>query len=144
MRFRDTQRERVYKLDRVFQDLAKERCSLQENLSIAYMEEMAKVVFPRKTPSVKDGRGRRKAGGCAKYITMPKWSRNNVIVCHELAHSAMWREHTSRGYQPHGSRYMAFYKQFLIRFGILDAATIDYHARLGGVKIYSEEEQEAA
>ena len=38
---------------------------------------------------VKDGRGRRSAGGSfdAGFITIPKYSRNRHIVLHELAHT---------------------------------------------------------
>jgi putative metallohydrolase (TIGR04338 family) len=40
--------------------------------------------------SVRDGRGRRRAGAEAfsNFITMPKWSRSKWVVLHELAHIA--------------------------------------------------------
>lgn len=53
-------------------------------------EKMSDHITPRHRHyriNVKDGRGRRRAGGCSSgFITMPHWSRKRLVVLHEVAH----------------------------------------------------------
>lgn len=54
---------------------------------------------------VKDGRGRRRAGGSGKFITLPRWSRTPSIVLHELAHTAARRRWGTPNIAPHGPEW---------------------------------------
>lgn len=58
-------------------------------------------------PTVKDGRGRRRAGATTSFITMPVWSRSKWVVLHELAHVITCREHPSAA--GHGWEYCEVY-----------------------------------
>ena len=53
-------------------------------------EELSDHITPRHRHyriQVKDGRGRRRAGGSsAGYITLPVWSRTRITILHEVAH----------------------------------------------------------
>jgi putative metallohydrolase (TIGR04338 family) len=64
-------------------------------------------------PAVLDGRGRRRAGGSYTMITMPKWSRREGIVLHELAHTITHRVH---GYKVagHGWQYCEVYLKLVL------------------------------
>jgi hypothetical protein len=137
MKSRDFQRSKVYALDRLFIKAARER-GTYEALALEDMEGIAKKIFPHNPPEVRDGRGRRAAGGAARYITMPVWSRNNIYTLHELSHTAILRLEDEPHLPAHGGRYMAVYKQLLITFGILDSDTIDNLAKEAGVKIYTD------
>jgi len=50
------------------------------------------VIYANKV-EVKDGRGRRRAGGGMWEISLPKWARDKVVALHELTHSAVARKH---------------------------------------------------
>lgn len=133
---RDTQRQRVYDAEAVLKPLAKELPTISD------IEAFARKLLARKrlrndlwvianrtykmdsigenrlfrVPKVKDGRGRRRAGGRSAYITMPKWSRNDWITCHELAHSI-----TERIWGPltpaHGEQFCGAYL-LLVKHGM--------------------------
>ena len=115
MRGRDSQRSRVYKSDKALVAIAKPLATMPEvERFVKRVFGMKRVAdaFPRSRlpgwlPEVRDGRGRRKAGGCASYITMPLWSRNEAIVLHELAHTICQREHNNS--TGHGWEYCAIY-----------------------------------
>ena len=115
MRARDTQRSRVYKSDTALVKIAKPLATVPEVerfvKRVLGMKRVADAFprsrLPRWLPEVRDGRGRRKAGGCASYITMPLWSRNEAIVLHELAHTICQREHNDA--TGHGWQYCAIY-----------------------------------
>ena len=47
---------------------------------------------------VHDGRGRRRAGASNRMITMPKWSRVEHIVLHEVAHIVTVGNKASHGW----------------------------------------------
>jgi putative metallohydrolase (TIGR04338 family) len=65
---------------------------------------------------VKDGRGRRKAGGVGwryidgrcGYITMPKWSRYLFYVLHEITHVIM-----PHGVASHGREFARIFLQLV-------------------------------
>ena len=53
---------------------------------------------------MKDGRGRRHAGASFQdnLITLPRWSRQTVIVLHEIAHTLV----DDRKYPHHGAEFV--------------------------------------
>lgn len=115
MKKRDTQRKRVYKSDNALIAIAAKLPEVKD------MERFVKRVlgmkrvqdaFPRARlstwlPRVEDGRGRRAAGGCAHYITMPLWSRNEAVVLHELAHTINARVNNDTA--GHGWQFCSIY-----------------------------------
>ena len=113
---RDSQCSKVYKAERTLPQHSQNGMSIED-----VREFVDKIMDSRwlkgKYPDayeygkvvVKDGRGRRKAGGCHSYITMPKWSRSKMIVLHELAHAITERE---CGYPPvawHGREFCSIF-----------------------------------
>lgn len=57
--------------------------------------------------TVGDGRRRRSAGGDARGIYMPRWSRKRWVVLHELGHTIMDRRY--RNATGHGWQYAEVY-----------------------------------
>lgn len=131
---RDTQRSKVYKAEKeAFRDHAKasERLETVEDMEkyVKYVFGLKRVrdAFPNampvgdsvfcgwRLPNVRDGRGRRCAGGDVRGITMPVWSRSKWIVLHELAHTISLRIH--RGIAAHGWEYCATYL-LLVRYAL--------------------------
>ena len=129
-KYRDNQRARVYKWekDQVFPMF------MDQKLTMAEMETFVKLVWFDKygqhsmPPEVKDGRGRRNAGGNRMMITMPLWSRNKAIVLHELAHS-MTNDR-------HGPKFVAAYVTMLVKWLGFDRESLlrglkDYNVEIG-------------
>lgn len=113
---RDSQRSKVYKAEHMLMEHS------QNGMSIEDVREFVDKImdsnwldgkYPRAygygKVIVKDGRGRRKAGGCFAYITMPKWSRSRLVVLHELAHSITERQYGCRFIAPHGREYCSIF-----------------------------------
>lgn len=87
-RARDNQRKKVY----VWEDKYLLRLRTNHRLSFSACKELVKTICEAQSvsiPRIKDGRGRKRAGGCATYVTLPKWARNKVIVIHESTHSIL-------------------------------------------------------
>ena len=65
--------------------------------------------------AVRDGRGRRHACAAESWygaeVRLPRWSRNQLIVLHELAHTI-----TPKGCAPHGPEFAAGYLRLVRRF----------------------------
>jgi len=59
-------------------------------------------------PTVKDGRGRRSACGCASYLKLPKVARNGPTVLHEMSHAILdwWETRAGIEYPGHGPRFV--------------------------------------
>lgn len=95
---RDTQRKRLYRAELVLRPGSHRFRSMRETTAFAMAvwydpnvralidEEQWHLMDWSNPPRIKDGRGRRHAGGCASYITLPVWSRTDHIVLHEMAH----------------------------------------------------------
>lgn len=139
---RDYQRSRVYSLDERLEYAAKQVdvTTYEEGLDVAEVEKIVERCFELNLISghkleVRDGRGRRKSGGCADYITITRSHRNTVIVAHEIAHAVIWRFHGARGVPPHGAQYMAAYRAILLGLGVLDAETFDRLAKAERVDV---------
>ena len=127
---RDTQRQRVYDSERLaalrmrdagvcnkmIEDIADVERRVKDIVSSKFWKEN----YPKATiVMVNDGRGRRAA--CWKSnrrtIYMPKWSRSELIILHELAHAAHdglidhdWTE------AAHGWRFCDIYLSLVSRF----------------------------
>lgn len=108
---RDFQRRRCYDAERLFINLLEtqlkytpKRYESVEEIQALVNKICSYAWFKRRwypsetfTPakkviSVKDGRGRKRAGGGYKtlwygYITIPIWARDEIVILHELAHA---------------------------------------------------------
>lgn len=118
---RDQQKGRLYKAEKVLAPFSKRLETPEE------MAKYVKKVFERATikrrygrllykVKVLDGRGRRNAGGWYGGITMPKWSRTEYIVLHEIAHTLCQRQY-GQSIAGHGWQYAAIYMD-LVRFAL--------------------------
>lgn len=113
---RDFQRAKVYKLDSLLGLLL--RCNIfKEELSLVQIKDITSKLFAEynlgSPPLIKDGRGRRKAGGCRTHITMPRWARNMIVLSHELSHVVTQRKFEVEA--PHGPRYVGIYREIVTR-----------------------------
>ena len=122
---RDFQRKRLYE----FEESVLEKHP--QNL-ILTLEE-CKLLARKYNPSVlvKDGRGRRHAGASFEdnLITLPIWSRQTVIVLHEVAHTFV----DDRKYPYHGAEFVGTFIGLLSResIGTIETNIADVcHARL--------------
>lgn len=138
-RERDSQRSKVYAAEKALKATATplpRMSDLEDYVSRVWREvQLIQHLFPQPTPgqpclsllplpTVKDGRGRRRAGGSSHGITMPTHSRNDVIVLHELAHTICCRLHGWR-VAGHGWQFCAIYRTL-----VLHAMGHDAHAVL--------------
>ena len=121
---RDTQRSKVYAAEnKALKPFAVrietvpeieryvERVRKRATLARRYGPELARPI------RVGDGRMRRRAGGDAAGIYMPRWSRTQWIVLHELAHTISIRKHGRSNIAGHGREYCAVYID-LVRYMI--------------------------
>jgi putative metallohydrolase (TIGR04338 family) len=119
---RDSQKSRLYKAEREalnqrskrletvgeiskFVDRIKKRATIKRR----YGPELRSSIF------IGDGRGKRNAGGDRFGIYMPKWSRTEYIVLHEMAHCIACRKYGRYNIAAHGREYAAVYID-LVRF----------------------------
>lgn len=118
---RDSQRSRLYKADDVLKPFAKPLLTVKD------MERFVRRVWSSnrlhkkyrvgsRLPVVKDGRGRRNAGGWSGGITMPLWARSTNVALHELAHTITQR-HYGYTVAAHGWQYCGVFLQ-LVRWFI--------------------------
>jgi len=114
---RDSQRSKVYgaedALVRAYKD---ERLETTDEIYNWVAKLSSRKWFKKRFPMfnierfvVKSGRGRRTAYGGHTHIAMPKWSRNKMIILHELAHCLNVTGHDSRYHVAHGRRYCRIY-----------------------------------
>lgn len=124
MRERDSQRSKVYKADHALDKFSAnlpDIADIEKFVKRAWSMQRMKDAFPRAmggyAPSVKDGRGCRSAHGGRWSITMPKWSRKEGIVCHELAHTIVCREYErgpNKELAAHGWRFAETYLKVVL------------------------------
>lgn len=129
-RERDTQKARVYRSDEALVAIAKPLPKVRDMQRFvdrlwgqrrvyrwfgpdAFHARWRKLGRASSAPIVHDGRGRRRAGGWSRGITMPLWSRNEAIVLHELAHSMCARLHGPR-VAAHGWQYCDIYLRLVL------------------------------
>jgi hypothetical protein len=108
---RDYQRRRVY-------DWEKTCMPIHDNVTLS-LEDCTRLAWrisryanvPR--PGVADGRGRRRPGANYRGITLPRWSRNEYVLCHEMAHYI----NLNRGLSDdiHGPNFVAIYIDLLVQ-----------------------------
>ena len=132
---RDYQRSRVYKWERGYWGQeSRVLMSLGECATLAgnVLRSMGWdwVEFPR----FKDGRGRRRAGATSSWVALPRWSRMEWVVVHELAHTVDTQMRVSGRRRPwHGPVFVRLYVEMMGSLGYctdeaqdsLDAAGID-------------------
>ena len=95
---RDFQRKKLYR----FEESVLEKHTLNQVLTLEGCTALARKYNP--TIVVKDGRGRRHAGASFEdnLITLPIWSRQTVIVLHEVAHTYL----DDQKYPYHGAEFV--------------------------------------
>ncbi len=109
---RDSQRGKVYKAERMLWEFNQNGMSIEDVREFVnkimdsnWLEGKYPLAYAHGEVIVKDGRGRRKAGGCFAFITMPVWSRSKLVVLHELAHSITERECKGYAIAAHGREF---------------------------------------
>lgn len=137
---RDSQRSRVYAAERgvpqgaKFKGFAECRAYVDGIVASGWWREK----FPHvPTVEVKDGRGRRHAGGSAqhRFVTLPRWARNELIVLHELAHVV-----DAPNNPGHGPEFARLYLEFVREWrGESAAARLEASFEAHGVKVTADE-----
>ena len=107
---RDFQRKRLYQ----FEESVLEKHPQNQILTLEESTFLARKYNP--SIVVKDGRGRRHAGASFEdnLITLPIWSRQTVIVLHEVAHTFV----DDRKYPYHGEEFVGIFIGLLARESI--------------------------
>lgn len=133
---RDFQRSKVYAAERSVWNNAKRGGTGEFFQALVDLEAEARRIIEA-TPElrwpvwpvvVKDGRGRRSAGALGRNwstgrgyykgeIRMPKWSRSQAVLCHELAHLVVGRDNAG-----HGSAFAAVVVYLLDKAGVKNNA----------------------
>lgn len=144
---RDTQRRRVYKAERVLIPIARRFQTIGEVRSFVHavwidpnVRELFDEIHSPKAlwpwpPEVKDGRGRKHAGGCADFITLPTWARTDHIILHELAHVFTQRL-CGRAAAGHGWQFcQVFHRLVWVIMGENAAKVLAGSFRLHGVRM---------
>lgn len=135
-RTRDSQRSKVYRwedrISKVFRHHGFDR-----DLSLEECEELVAQVLDYydedEQPRVVDGRGTTRARGSAYRISLPVWSRTELIVIHETCHCIKSRI-GARG-ASHGPEFVRIELNVLSKhFGIKQAA-LRHTARVCKVKV---------
>lgn len=130
MSTRDRQRRKLYDWEQAAADrreFAVREVSLQE------IEDLGSRIwrehrFKGPAPRVKDGRGRRRAGGSYSTVTFPIWSRKLWIALHEYAHSITIQEY-GWSTESHGPTFARIYIDLLVRYAGGDLPTLLGSAR---------------
>ena len=122
---RDFQRKKLYR----FEESVLEKHPQNQILTLEECASLARKYNP--SVLVKDGRGRRHAGASFEdnLITLPIWSRQTVIVLHEVAHTFV----DDRKYPYHGAEFVGTFIGLLSResIGTIETNIADVcHARL--------------
>ena len=121
MRDRDSQRQRVYKAQRLFNDCYEHR----RHESLGDIEEYVRKIFDNQTViryyarSVKLGiprieNGRVNAKGGAEVLIFPAWARSEPVIIHEVAHCI-----TNREYEPYLHRHNWQYCDIYLRLVLI-------------------------
>jgi len=113
---RDSQRSKLYRAERTvgegqhFPSVAHCQARVDQILASAWWQTR----FPALDQvQVRDGRGRRHAGAFHNRgaISLPRWSRRERVILHELAHLA-----TPASFAAHGPEYAAVYLELVGHF----------------------------
>ena len=119
MTTRDQQRERLYRSERPLRSHSPEFTTVkecQDYVNLVTRTSWWKKWHQYNTPiEVQDGRGRRSA--CASHgceISLPLWSRQKVVIFHELAHTII--QSIPEDYAAHGPEFAAVFINLVYRF----------------------------
>jgi hypothetical protein len=85
-------------------------------------------------PKVVDGRGSNYARNFHTEIHLPKWSRNNIIVLHELAHT-LCNMIDEKDSEEHGGIFMHIMLTLLTRFAGYKYGELSSSAQAYGLKV---------
>lgn len=119
---RDSQQGKLYKAEKILEQYSKrletmpeitafaERVLLRAPVQARYGQHLRWAI------QIKDGRRCRNALGGTNWVKLPKWSRTEYIVLHELAHTICRRMH-GVNVAGHGWQYAAIYLD-LVWFGL--------------------------
>lgn len=118
---RDNQRRKLYRAEDVLKAHSK-RLETVKDIE-RFVEKLRKraTLVRRYGPELRrsfyigDGRMRSKAGGDSRGIYMPRWSRTEFIVLHELAHSISIRKFGRSTIAGHGREFCGVYLD-LVRY----------------------------
>jgi len=103
--YRDNQRRAVY----CWEDSIRKRWpELNQTLTLQECREWVAKVWAdyrpgEEPPTVKDGRGTRIARGGRWTVNLPHWSRQTIVVLHEITHSLATPSQTKEGW--HGKAF---------------------------------------
>jgi putative metallohydrolase (TIGR04338 family) len=135
---RDSQRQKLYNAEGEAIHASKNRINFDSITEIqTYVDKIVasawwKSRFDIRQIFVTDGRRRRSAAGIRHFdltgtIKMPKFSRNNWITLHEMAHCVSHDDH-GRGY---AKNYLLLVKRFIsdVDYKILKAAFVKYRVK---------------
>jgi putative metallohydrolase (TIGR04338 family) len=132
---RDNQRQKVYNAENV---VPRGRQFNRVVEITVFVDHMLKTTWWRrnfpdvKFITVKDGRRRIRPSAyrAERVIKMPKWSRNELIVIHEVAHIV-----TPDCYAAHGPEYCRTYLDLVKRFmGLMTCELLRNSFKVHGVK----------
>ncbi len=124
---RDFQRQKLYR----FEEHLPMKHPFNVALSLAGCTELARRYNPE--IDVRDGRGRRHAGASYQdnLITLPRWSRQTVIVLHEVAHTLV----DDTLYPHHGAEFVGLFIGLLAREGLGTVESNSQAARQARLKL---------
>jgi putative metallohydrolase (TIGR04338 family) len=122
VRPRDSQKSRLYKAERAALDKISKRLDTIDDITrfVDRIRKRATIVRRygyelKRSVFIGDGRGKRNAGGDSRGIYMPKWSRTEYIVLHELSHCIACRRYGRYNIAAHGREFAAVYVD-LVRY----------------------------
>lgn len=136
----DSQRSKVYRAEKILKGWEPTPDLSEVEAIQDYVDELTSTRwFTNRWPGmapieVRDGRGRRRASGNVGYIKMPRWTREEYQVLHEVAHAIC--EQFEEGWVPwHGREFVATLLE-LVRYQMGDGAwhALKYHLRTNGVR----------
>lgn len=120
MRERDTQQRKLYRAEAVYTGTTRmtdDYFDMKKFVAKVWKSKRVHKAFsrmyPKTVPYVGDGRARTHAGGNARGIYMPVWSRSEGIILHELAHTINQRVN---GQDPagHGWQFASIYLKLVL------------------------------
>lgn len=123
---RDTQRSKLYAAEREAFGQPKEELSL--DTTVAFVRQVWRSPWTARKfqiarysepPYVADGRGTTAARGSLRRLNLPRWSRNKVVILHELAHALTWHRET---FAAHGREFAAVFLELVSHWLGVDAA----------------------
>ena len=115
---RDSQRTAVYRWERGFATWPGDKLSLAECRELIW--RVWSDHLDSEPPTIGDGRGRRSA--CYIFedhqIRLPRWSRTEYVVLHEVAHGLVWAMLPRAA--AHGEEFARLYLDLLGRYAEID------------------------